>query len=1208
MKKSWPLLVLLPMMATMIYFLPDLVKVRQIQTRVVSRISTSCGCDLKMASMRWHWTPLPHLTLKKVRVKHSAFTAEIPKITLSPQWSALLHHQAGIGRVELDNPQITIIGAPPAGRQGQGEIFTPPSVTVVIKNGRISVDSIPAPRIKAGGLNCRNINGTVTSTADIVRMELDFIPTFAKNISLAGKFNPQDFTYSFLLNSSNFQLTKLLDDKNGDIFIPLDSTINFSIQAGGKGLDNFDLSINGELPDLAVKRLDKPARFDLAGGTLRLSKNGGNMSIGLLDVQANEPELTLNGSIERYFPEKSALPFWRLDLTAEETDLTAVGHDIMTVFADNKIARTVCNIVREAQIDEAHYVFDGPLADFNCLDKMLIEVDIATSTIYLPAPDLLLTRAAGPIVIKNGKLSGANLTARLNNSKGTNGSVIVGISKGLKDFYLDLDIDADINELPAALRHLIHLPDFQAEMTKFHGAGRANGHLTMGDALDDFTVKVAVTDMSRATVDYDRLSWRIAPTGGRLDISDQTARWTDFSAEIGPHVINSTNGSASWKNEAELAITSLDADLEPQSLFAELISYPVLAGEIKQAVKTISAKTTGEKSLHLDNAELHGPFFRPAAWKYQFSALVDDVGFTSPLLPDKVLIKNSNISFNQDQGVVQNCNAVFLAEPLNFNGILQHHYWHDWFGGRLTFNVILNEKKWDRLLEKNLVPLTFFPKVPCRLKDFTVAWEAGGTTINGAVIASGSDDSRPRADIYYQRKNNELIQFNCLINEKDKSGKINISHLQPGNEYIISWLGELDVATLNELFVSPFSSGIVNGTFALKIKEFNPSAFSGVGRIENLSCSWGDQQDTLEVKRLFIHGNGSKILLDDLELSLRDETIRGRGLITAMPGSLHLDIDCASPWLSWSTIDAFRTGLQTKTADKLPLTLTGRVNFDLAVFSYCPAYHNDITPAKFIWTPFKGILSLHDNGKKSFNIESSQLCGLDMRGLLEWHDGQGERRLTITGNKDNHDRFEELLPCLNVTNSSIEGRFKFNCALKGTEKEWTDGKFSLNSSKGNMRQMILLSNIFRVINFTDLLRDYRESGFPYSQLDIKGHVESNNIILDKARINGRGLDMLGEGRVNLATLDSDFTIYVIPLKTIDSVLNMVPVIGRAVGGRKGHIVTIPISISGEITDPEVNVMSAKAVGLSTLNWIGDTLLLPYDLFVKPFTDDEKIDQ
>ena len=69
-------------------------------------------------------------------------------------------------------------------------------------------------------------------------------------------------------------------------------------------------------------------------------------------------------------------------------------------------------------------------------------------------------------------------------------------------------------------------------------------------------------------------------------------------------------------------------------------------------------------------------------------------------------------------------------------------------------------------------------------------------------------------------------------------------------------------------------------------------------------------------------------------------------------------------------------------------------------------------------------------------------------------------------------------------------------------------------------------------------------------------------------------------------------------------MNFVPLVGRVLGGHKRTIITIPVGITGNIKDPDINVLGAMAVGKSALKMIGDTLRLPYDLLIKPWIEDE----
>ena len=142
------------------------------------------------------------------------------------------------------------------------------------------------------------------------------------------------------------------------------------------------------------------------------------------------------------------------------------------------------------------------------------------------------------------------------------------------------------------------------------------------------------------------------------------------------------------------------------------------------------------------------------------------------------------------------------------------------------------------------------------------------------------------------------------------------------------------------------------------------------------------------------------------------------------------------------------------------------------------------------------------------------------------------------------------------------------------------------------------------LTISDILNSYGEGGFPYSEVDLSAHIEENNLVLDRAKINGRGMNLLAEGQVDLSSLEADMIFYVVPFKTIDSVMNFVPLVGRVLGGRKRTIITIPVGITGNIKDPDINVLGAMAVGKSALEMIGDALLLPYDLLIKPWVEDE----
>ncbi|RPI54914.1 MAG: hypothetical protein EHM49_02570, partial [Deltaproteobacteria bacterium] len=127
------------------------------------------------------------------------------------------------------------------------------------------------------------------------------------------------------------------------------------------------------------------------------------------------------------------------------------------------------------------------------------------------------------------------------------------------------------------------------------------------------------------------------------------------------------------------------------------------------------------------------------------------------------------------------------------------------------------------------------------------------------------------------------------------------------------------------------------------------------------------------------------------------------------------------------------------------------------------------------------------------------------------------------------------------------------------------------------------------------LPDLFIKGFPFSQMDIKGTIKDNNLIIDYAIIKGKGLNLFGSGTIDLDHMDADMIILVAPLKTIDTMVSKVPLIGKAIGGKGAAIVAFPIKIKGQIKDPEVTVLSPDAVGGAMIDLVKNTLMLPFHI-------------
>lgn len=102
-------------------------------------------------------------------------------------------------------------------------------------------------------------------------------------------------------------------------------------------------------------------------------------------------------------------------------------------------------------------------------------------------------------------------------------------------------------------------------------------------------------------------------------------------------------------------------------------------------------------------------------------------------------------------------------------------------------------------------------------------------------------------------------------------------------------------------------------------------------------------------------------------------------------------------------------------------------------------------------------------------------------------------------------QFQQVLPCLGIEQSLVQGDFTIDATIKKKGEKWTSGKAAVYSDRGRILKLEMLSRIFRVVNVTDLfsssdMPDLSGKGFQYSRMDVETHVENNRLIIDKAVI------------------------------------------------------------------------------------------------------------
>ena len=1204
----------------------------EVQKTIADQISKSLGSAVAINKMHWVWLPLPHLTLTNTDIRNDLYELSLPKARIYPNWRIILGDTRKAGRITLDRPTIHInktaflTGGPPGGTSGTSPGLIMPEVAIIIKNGVMVLETPDEYKefLVTDTLEFSSIRGKLNLLPQEIAVNLHASSPFSKSISLLGSFNLPAMKYRLSLDCQEIKLHRSVKAFFKGRLMPVESTARISGTLSGQGSQHFEGALHGTLPSFVLKSQDHEIPLSFGFADLKLLKAGPLLRLDITDLEIKDPQGKLNGYVERKIPTTdlaeqlpTSEPFWTLDISGRDLDVTSIRKKILALWSDNYTAKTVTDIVVAGRARSAAYRFSGSTADFNDLDNMIIEADVLNADIHVPEADLDLTKASGPILIKDSILSGQGLSAQLGNSHGRNAQLLLGLSKHDHSFMLDIDIDADLAELPPVLAHLVHHDNFQRELAKFSEvSGRASGTLHLGDNLYAINTRVNVKNMQLATR-YERIPQPVFIESGTLDYGPEKAIWQKVKGRIGQQEITSSSGNVSWHNmDILLHIEEMQAQLDGGSLFDMLQQTEVTRLKINDLLSSLNG------NLAITGGFLQGSALKPETWEYNIAVTTSGLALTSPLLPEAGSTEKLTAVINHNEVEITEAEIQFLGQAFNLKGLLQHQHLENWHG-TIEYNGPVEAKLAAWISSKGLFPEKLRPQIPCTVEDMKVSWQGETIRVAGNILQGLAGGRLPMARIDFEDTPEHLRINELTFYAPGEQGRMELDswRLSP-DSLVLSWEGFVTADTIDALFKhSSFNSGNFSGAFTISYFTDQPEAtrFEGLLQAENLLLKTGRSKETVIIKNLEMKGIGRQLRIPALNLIIGTKKIAGSGQLEAEKDGFQLDISLASPFLSKDSLTNLSLAMQETVntflhgqADQVSpletgraMNITGRIGFDFDSFRLSRTATTPYDAEQTVTYTFydvQGDLQLAPGGISRTEIFSSKLCGLDFRGSWFSNDDLGQK-FQVKTNPEETSRLENVLPCLGVQQDIIEGEFSLQANLLKETNTWYGGNIHITSSQGRILRLKTLSRIFKVVNITDLfekqLGNKGKKGFPFSRMDFDAHIDANNLIIDRAIIRGEGLNLFSRGEIHLDDYDADLTLLIAPFKTFDTIVSLVPIIGQPIIGEYGSRVSIPVAVKGPIADPIITPMHPEALGGAVLDLVKDTFMLPYNILNLP---------
>ncbi len=243
--------------------------------------------------------------------------------------------------------------------------------------------------------------------------------------------------------------------------------------------------------------------------------------------------------------------------------------------------------------------------------------------------------------------------------------------------------------------------------------------------------------------------------------------------------------------------------------------------------------------------------------------------------------------------------------------------------------------------------------------------------------------------------------------------------------------------------------------------------------------------------------------------------------------------------------------------------------------------------------------------KTRVQVRNADLCDLSARGYIDIFHGSGAgKAITQFDIKSLHQKdISGVLGCLFDSKSLIEGQYTLESTLKGQDTpdrvvRSQNGTLKFQARSGRIYKATLLSRVLSVLNIlgdTDLT----QKGFGYKTFTINATVKNSVIHLDKVYIDADNMAIIASGWADPLNDKLELTFLVAPFKTIDTIIQHIPLINTILSGR---LVSFPAQASGKLSDPKVIPLHPSAVGKGLVNLFGDLIKAPVRLFERETPD------
>ncbi|RJQ53819.1 MAG: hypothetical protein C4530_17675 [Desulfobacteraceae bacterium] len=918
---------------------------------------------------------------------------------------------------------------------------------------------------------------------------------------------------------------------------------------------------------------------DSFDGGFRIGGRRIEVSVSSLDLDI--PKVRAAGKLE-IDPDA---PDIRLEIHGSDADVASVREAILFLFPEDEDFQKIFSILKSGTVPEVSITTRAQsIGELDDSENIVVAGRLSGGDLFIPGLKLDLTDVNGKALISKGILKGEGLSARIGASQGKTGTLEIDLKNDRGPLSLDIQVKADLAQLPPVLGRLIEADAFRNGLKQIENVkGSGEGRLRLNGSRSSIRPQI---DLSEFEIHggYRPVPYPLVIRGKGLHLRETRIDADALEVASPAAAFSGASGRIEWGKQPHLKVTLGASRVDIETLFPWLVSSPRIKKELTQISSVRGA-------LSLTAAQLEGNFLHPESMQYILSGSTRNLSAEIETAGGRVGLDSGSFTANRESILISEMNLTFLDAALKISGKLNGNF-DRLSQSTIHFRGVLGEKAVGWGSERLKLSPAVAIKAPLRLSSASL-------TVDREKIRSFSGRLEPRKgsgiDIAGSNSEDGLKIESLRI--KDEVSDASMAFQMKKGGCGLSFKGRLEESTLNAfLSKNDIVTGWVAGDLEAWIDRNRFSESTAVGRLEGEGIFF--PQLPLELKRISLEAHDHRIRIDEARVLWEDQNAGVQGEMIFSNDSVALDLNVQTDSFDVERIAALfnrkKNGIDGGPAASTRPRLNGTIRLR----------SNDFIYADYVWRPFHADFKLNSGGITA-EVKEAGLCGIAMPAKVSISPGSVDAKIQT---RVEDGSLEDSIYCLNRKDWSIQGRYKLYGAVSMNgmpDRELignAKGSWHLEAGDGHIDRFTILAKVFEVLNVARVIRmklpDLRTEGFDYSKIEVDWRLEEGKIRFDQGHMNSPAMEIAFEGTLDPAGKQLDALILVAPLQTLNLIVKNIPVVRDIL---EGTFISIPFRVYGPIGDPVVIPMNPKDVGAEMLGMMKRVLKAPFEL-IQPLTD------